>query len=101
MVDHIRECVAGGVRAGGRRLGLIIRELASVCAGLGAVWLTEDSLANVERGWHVGHGPRKVSVEELMFLARALRTTPADLAFGVGGGGDVRVAGCDVDAFDA
>lgn len=58
-----------------------VRRLAEECERLGLPALNEASLGNIERGGL--RGPRRVTVDELVVLARALSVQPIFLVFPV------------------
>jgi len=63
-----------------------VRQLAEECERLGAPQLTAASLANIERGQDpdAKRPPRRVLVEELAVLARALKVPPILLMLPIG-----------------
>lgn len=70
-----------------------VKRLAEECARLGAPQLTAPSLSNIERGQDVSakRTRRRVLVEELAVLARALDVPPLLLVFPIGQGELVEV----------
>jgi transcriptional regulator with XRE-family HTH domain len=70
-----------------------VRQLAEECERLGAPQLTAPSLANIERGQveSARRTGRRVLVEELVVLARALQVPPALLVFPLGGTDTIEV----------
>lgn len=68
--------VAGRIRFYRRARELTVQGLARECERLGMPELTEASLWNIERRATSPRKHRRVSVEELLLLARALRVPP-------------------------
>lgn len=64
-----------------------VRRLAEECASIGAVSLTEPSIVNLERKT----GRRRVTVEDWIGLAAALRVPPLALIAPVGAAGTVEI----------
>lgn len=87
------DAIASQVRAYRTRKGWSVRQLAEVCEKLGAAQLTAASLANIERGQdpNAKRSSRRVLVEELFVLARALDVSPIMLVFPIGQEESIRV----------
>lgn len=82
----IGDAIASQVRKYRIHRNLSVRQLAEECARLGAPQLTAASLANIERGQDpdAKRAARRVLVEELAVLARALHVPPVLLVFPLG-----------------
>lgn len=80
--------IAKQVRKRRADLGMNREDLAKRCADLGAPKLTVAAITNIETGRPDAAGKRRreVSMEELVILARALRTPPILLVFPLGTG---------------
>lgn len=73
--------IASQVRKRRRQLNLTRQQLAEQCASIGTPQLTLPALTNIETGRLDGEGRRrrKITVDELITLAIALKTSPIDL----------------------
>jgi transcriptional regulator with XRE-family HTH domain len=89
----IDAAIASQVRRYRLAKGWSIRRLAEECERLGAPGLTEASLGNIERGQKEGakRTQRRLLVEELAVLAKALEVPPILLVFPVGRESEVEV----------
>ena len=82
MTDDVSDIIVQQVKALRRARGWSARELARHCAEAGAPDLTLSVLNNIETGRpdpKTGERRRRVTVEELLALARALDVLPSAL----------------------
>ncbi len=76
----VSDRVAQNIREFRKRRGWKPADLAARCAELGADFVTDNVIENIEHGRRRdGARRRHITVDELVALARALAVTPADL----------------------